>query len=193
MVLTGDKVSVKGLFIEPLAAKDVIFIALNKPVGIVCTAATSDKRNIVDFVGLSSRIYPIGRLDKDSQGLIFLTNSSDLVNKILCSDNNHEKEYVVTIDKEISDDFITGMGSGVPILGVVTKPCKVIKQSEYIFTIILTQGLNRQIRRMCKHFGYSVQKLERVRIMNIELDSLPVGQWRDLTADDLSQLYRVLA
>lgn len=191
-VLTGDTVSVEGQLIEPLADKDVIFIALNKPVGIVCTTATSDKRNIVDFVGRSSRIYPIGRLDKDSQGLIFLTNKPDLVNKILCSENHHEKEYLVTVDKPISDDFISKMSAGVPILGVITKHCKIIKESQYVFRIILIQGLNRQIRRMCKHFSYSVTRLERVRIMNVNLDALPLGQSRDLTAEDISSLYRAL-
>ncbi len=191
-VSTSDTVSVNGVVIEPLAAENVIFIALNKPIGIVCTAATTDKRNIVDFVGLDSRIYPIGRLDKDSQGLIFLTNKADLVDKILRSDYHHEKEYVVTVNKEVSDEFTTGMSSGVPVLGVITKQCKVAKESQYVFRIILTQGLNRQIRRMCKHFGYSVEKLERVRIMHIKLDELPIGKWRDFTAENLSELYQVL-
>ncbi len=191
-VLSGDKVSVNGQLVKPLAEKDVIFIALNKPVGVVCTAAASDNRNIVDFVGRNSRIYPIGRLDKDSQGLIFLTNKSDLVNKILCSDNHHEKEYVVTVDKKISDAFISGMSAGVPVLGVVTKNCKVAKESQYVFRIILTQGLNRQIRRMCKHFNYSVNKLERVRILNITLGELPVGQSRDFTNEERLKLYKAL-
>lgn len=191
-VLTGDKVTVNGLIVEPLAADKVIFIALNKPVGIVCTAEKTEKRNIIDFVGHSCRIFPVGRLDKDSQGLIFLTNRCDLVDKILCAGNLHEKEYVVTVDKEITDDFIVGISSGVPMLGVVTKQCKVVKESQFVFRITLVQGLNRQIRRMCTHYGYAVEKLERVRIMHINLNGLPIGHWRDLAQEELSELCQML-
>lgn len=191
-VSPGDKVTVDGLAIEPLASDKIIFIALNKPVGVVCTAASTDKRNIIDFVGHDSRVVPVGRLDKDSQGLIFLTNKCGLVDKIMHAGNDHEKEYVVTLNKKITEDFIAGISAGVPMLGVVTKKCKVVKESEFIFRIILVQGLNRQIRRMCKHYGYSVEKLERVRIMHINLDGLSVGEWRDFTEDELSVLVQTL-
>ena len=185
-VSPGAKVTVDGLGIEPLATDQVIFIALNKPVGVVCTAASTDKRNIIDFVGHSSRLFPVGRLDKDSQGLIFLTNKSGLADKILGAGNPHEKEYRVTVNKAITDDFIAGISSGIPMLGVVTKDCKVVKESQYVFSITLVQGLNRQIRRMCKHYNYAVQKLERVRIMHISLDELAIGKFRDLTEAELS-------
>ena len=191
-VSLGDKITVNGVAIEPLAADKVLFIALNKPVGVVCTAATTEKRNIVDFVGHSSRVFPVGRLDRDSQGLIFLTNKCDLVNKILSAGNLHEKEYVVTVNKEITEDFITGISNGVPMLGVFTKKCRAVKESRYVFRITLVQGLNRQIRRMCKHYNYSVEKLERVRIMHINLNGLATGQWRELAAEELSVLFQVL-
>lgn len=191
-VSSGDRVTVNGLAIEPLATDQVIFLALNKPVGIVCTAARTERRNIVDFVGHESRIYPVGRLDKDSQGLIFLTNRSDLVNRILRAGNQHEKEYLVTVDKEVTDDFITGISGGVPMLGVVTKACKAARESRHVFRITLVQGLNRQIRRMCRHYGYSVKKLERVRIMHVNLNELALGQWRGLTEDELSVLFQAL-
>lgn len=191
-VFSGDMVTVNGLVVEPLATDKVIFIALNKPVGVVCTAAKTDKRNIVDFVGHDSRIYPVGRLDKDSQGLIFLTNKCDLVDKILGAGNHHEKEYLVTVDKEITNDFIAGISGGVPMFGIVTKECKVVKESETVFRITLVQGLNRQIRRMCKHYNYSVEKLERVRIMRINLNGLSVGQWRKLAEQELSELIQAL-
>ena len=192
-VYSGDKVTVNGLTIEPLAADKVVFIALNKPVGVVCTAAQNVKQNIIDFVKHSSRIFPVGRLDKDSQGLIFLTNRCDLVDKIMGAGNQHEKEYLVTVNKTITDEFIAGISGGVPMLGVVTKKCKVIKESPFVFSITLTQGLNRQIRRMCKHYSYAVKKLERVRIMHINLNELGTGQWRDLTVEELSVMYQVLA
>jgi 23S rRNA pseudouridine2604 synthase len=191
-VSAGDKVTVDGLAIEPLASDKVIFIALNKPVGVVCTAETTEKRNIVDFVGYNSRIFPVGRLDKDSQGLIFLTNRCDLVDKIMGSASHREKEYLVTVDKEVTDDFIASISRGVPMLGVVTKQCKAVKESQFVFRITLVQGLNRQIRRMCKHYNYSVEKLERVRIMHINLNGLAMGQWRKLAEDELAQLVRVL-
>lgn len=192
-VSAGDEVTVNGLVIEPLATDQVIFIALNKPVGVVCTAAATDQRNIIDFVGHNSRVFPIGRLDKDSQGLIFLTNRSDLVDKILGAGNQHEKEYLVTVDREITNAFIAGLSNGVPMLGVVTKACQVVKVSPFVFRITLVQGLNRQIRRMCKHHSYGVQKLERVRIMHINLSGIALGQWRDLTEDELLELFQALA
>ena len=191
-VSSGDTVTVDGQIIQPLASDHVIFILLNKPVGVVCTASRSTKSNIVDFIGHTSRIYPIGRLDKASEGLIFLTNRCDLVDKILRADNNHEKEYLVTVNKKITDDFLAGMSSGVPMLGVFTKPCKVVKESRYVFRITLTQGLNRQIRRMCKHYHYAVEKLERVRIMHITSAGLSTGQWRDLTNEEQLRLYDAL-
>ncbi|HBH7050730.1 TPA: 23S rRNA pseudouridine(2604) synthase RluF [Morganella morganii] len=188
-VMPGDVVKVNGQLIEAREQDDLVLIALNKPVGIVSTTDDGEKDNIVDFVNHSTRIFPIGRLDKDSQGLIFLTNHGDLVNKILRAGNDHQKEYVVTVNKPITDDFIRGMGAGVPILGTVTKKCKVKQEAPFVFRITLIQGLNRQIRRMCEHFGYEVTKLERVRIMNISLTGIPVGEWRDLTDDELVGLF----
>ena len=184
-VAAGDTVKVNGQLIEPRDAEDLIFIALNKPVGIVSTTESSERANIVDFVRHGARIFPIGRLDKDSQGLIFLTNNGDLVNKILRAGNNHEKEYIVTVDRPITDKFIQGIAAGVPILGTMTKKCKVEKEGTHAFRITLVQGLNRQIRRMCEHFGYEVQQLNRIRIMHIDLKGLPVGEWRDLTQKEL--------
>ncbi len=187
-VVPGDSVKVNGQLIEPREAEDLIFIAVNKPVGIVSTTEGSERNNIVDFVRHSTRIFPVGRLDKDSQGLIFLTNNGDLVNKILRAGNDHEKEYLVTVDKNIRDDFIEGMAGGVPILGTKTKKCKVSKEAPRVFKITLVQGLNRQIRRMCEYFGYDVVRLERTRIMNIDLKGLPVGEWRDLTEKEFKTL-----
>lgn len=191
-VRPGDKVRVNGQHIEPREAESFLFIALNKPVGIVSTTDTSEKDNIVDYVNHSSRIFPIGRLDKDSQGLIFLTNNGDLVNRVLRAGNNHEKEYLVTVDKPVTDEFITGLSNGVPMLGTVTKRCKVSREAPLVFRITLVQGLNRQIRRMCEHFGYAVTKLERIRIMHVRLKGLPLGDWRDLTEEELSQLMRAV-
>lgn len=191
-VKPGDVVKVNGRLIEPREADDLVLIALNKPVGIVSTTEDGERDNIVDFVNHSKRIFPIGRLDKDSQGLILLTNHGDLVNKILRAGNDHEKEYLVTVDKPITDDFIRGMGAGVPILGTVTKKCKVKKEAPFVFRITLVQGLNRQIRRMCEHFGYEVTKLERTRIMNISLSGIPLGEWRDLTDDELIDLFKLI-
>lgn len=187
-VFPGDEVKVNGQLIEPQEAEDLVFIALNKPVGIVSTTEPSEKDNIVDFVNHGVRIFPIGRLDKDSQGLIFLTNNGDLVNKILRASNNHEKEYRVTVDKPITDQFVEGMASGVRILGEVTKRCKVVKESTFVFNITLVQGLNRQIRRMCEKFGYEVTRLERIRIMNVSLKGLALGDWRDLTAKEVDTI-----
>jgi 23S rRNA pseudouridine2604 synthase len=191
-VSPSDQVIVNGLPVEPLSTEQVIFIALNKPVGVVCTADSTDKRNIIDFVDHRCRIFPVGRLDKDSQGLIFLTNRCDLVDKIVGADSHHEKEYVVTVNKPITDEFIARMSNGVPMLGRVTKACKVFKESAFVFRIILVQGLNRQIRRMCQHYHYSVEKLERIRIMHVDLKSLAAGQWRQLPEAELSELIQVL-
>jgi 23S rRNA pseudouridine2604 synthase len=189
-VATGDQVKVNGQLIEPREEESLIFIALNKPVGVVSTTEKSEKNNVVDFVNHSLRVFPIGRLDKDSQGLLFLTNDGDLVNKILRAGNKHEKEYFVTVNKPITDDFMSGMSNGVPLLGTVTKKCKVVKESSHVFRITLIQGLNRQIRRMCKHFGYEVTKLERTKIMNVSLKGLALGEWRDLEDEELSVLLK---
>ncbi len=189
-VAAGDTVRVNGQIIEPQDADDFVFIVLNKPVGIVSTTESSERNNIVDFVSHGVRIFPIGRLDKDSQGLIFLTNNGDLVNKVLRAGNNHEKEYLVTVNKPITDDFINGLAGGVPILGTMTKKCPVTKVSPNVFNITLIQGLNRQIRRMCEYFGYEVTKLERTRIMNVSLKGVPVGEWRDLTQKELAVLLK---
>lgn len=191
-VFPGDIVHVNGNALEPMEKSQQIYIALNKPPGITSTTELSDRSNIVDFVNHSRRVFPIGRLDKDSQGLIFMTSDGDIVNKILRASNNHEKEYVVTVNKPITDDFITGMGAGVPILGQRTKKCVIRKETPNIFRIILVQGLNRQIRRMCEHFSYDVVKLERVRIMNITLKGLPQGDWRDLTPDELKGIFKLI-
>ncbi|BDH46974.1 pseudouridine synthase [Salmonella enterica subsp. enterica serovar Choleraesuis] len=191
-VEAGDVVKVNGRLIEARQEDDMVLIALNKPVGIVSTTEGGEKDNIVDFVNHSSRVFPIGRLDKDSQGLIFLTNHGDLVNKILRAGNDHEKEYLVTVNKPVTDDFIRGMSSGVPILGTVTKKCKVKKEAPFVFRITLVQGLNRQIRRMCEYFGFEVTKLERTRIMNVSLKGLPPGEWRDLTDDELIELFKLI-
>ncbi|HAC30863.1 MAG TPA: 23S rRNA pseudouridine(2604) synthase RluF, partial [Marinobacter hydrocarbonoclasticus] len=182
-------VKVNGQVVEPRDEEDLVFIALNKPVGIVSTTDSAEKDNIQRFVGHSERIFPIGRLDKDSQGLIFLTSNGDLVNKILRAGNNHEKEYLVTVDKPVTREFVEGMSNGVPILGTMTKRCKVEKVSRFVFRITLVQGLNRQIRRMAEYFGYEVTRLERVRIMNVSLQGLPVGAWRDLTEKELAVLF----
>ncbi|WP_417656711.1 23S rRNA pseudouridine(2604) synthase RluF [Pseudidiomarina aestuarii] len=189
----GDTVKVNGRLIKPQNKEKFVFIALNKPVGIVSTTDSAERDNIQDFVGHKTRIFPIGRLDKDSQGLIFLTSNGDLVNKILRAGNQHEKEYVVTVDKPITQDFLQGMANGVPILGTRTKRCKISQVKHNVFRITLIEGLNRQIRRMCEYFGYDVRKLERVRIMNIRLSGLPVGHWRDLTEAELSELMQSIA
>ena len=192
-VHVGDKVVVSGVALEPRKGDDIIFIALNKPVGIESTTEESVHNNIVRFVNHSKRIFPIGRLDKDSQGLIFLTNNGDLVNKILRAGNHHEKEYIVTVNKPLSQTVISSMANGVPILGIMTKKCKVELISPNTFSIILIQGLNRQIRRMCEHFGYEVIKLERTRIMNIGLKGLPIGDWRDLTKSEMDTIDKLLS
>ncbi|MES2416584.1 MAG: 23S rRNA pseudouridine(2604) synthase RluF [Bacteroidota bacterium] len=192
-VFFGDLVNVNGNAIEPKQAENSILLAYNKPVGITSTTEASVKGNIVDHVNHSERVFPIGRLDKDSQGLIFLTNNGDLVNKILRAGNNHEKEYIVTVNKPLTDQFITGMAKGVPVLGVMTKKCKIVKESPFVFKIVLIQGLNRQIRRMCEYFGFEVTKLERVRIMNITLKGLPIGDWRELTEEEQTEIFKMIA
>jgi 23S rRNA pseudouridine2604 synthase len=189
-VEAGDDVRVDG---RPIGEKKKhVYIALNKPVGITSTTEPQIKGNIVDFVNHSERIFPIGRLDKDSEGLILLTNHGDIVNQILRAENNHDKEYIVTVNRPITPMFLQGMSSGVKILGTVTKPCTLHKMGDRVFRIILTQGLNRQIRRMCEAFGYRVTRLQRVRIMNIHLDGLKVGKWRDLTEQELQDLMATL-
>jgi len=172
-----------------LQSKDkFVYIAFNKPVGIVCTTDTRKERdNIIDFIGHKERIFPIGRLDKPSEGLIFLTSDGDIVNKILRADNNHEKEYIVTVNRPFDDRFIHRMSNGIPILGTKTKKCKVERISKNKFRIVLTQGLNRQIRRMCEYLGYDVVKLKRIRIMNVSLD-VAVGSWRDLTPAEMKTI-----
>jgi 23S rRNA pseudouridine2604 synthase len=191
-VLPSDEIRVNGKIIQKPKEKPV-YLAFNKPVGIVCTTDTRvEKDNIIDYINYPKRIFPIGRLDKPSEGLIFLTNDGDIVNKILRARNNHEKEYIVKVDKPITDAFIEKMQNGVPILDTVTKNCKVEKLGKYTFKIILTQGLNRQIRRMSEYLGYRVTKLKRIRIMNVKLD-VPVGKWRYLTEEELTEINRLVA
>lgn len=186
----GDDVRIGGRRIG--AHKRHVYIALNKPVGITSTTERHIKGNIVDYVGHTERIFPIGRLDKDSEGLILLTNDGDIVNPILRSEGKHEKEYIVTVDRPINEAFVKGMSEGVKVLGSLTLPCKVTRVSERTFRIILTEGRNRQIRRMCEAFGYHVRKLKRVRVMNIRLDELPTGKWRDLTEGERRELFSLL-
>lgn len=182
-VTSNDIVKINNKIIKP--KKKRVYIAFNKPVGITCTTERHIKGNIIDYINYPERIFHIGRLDKPSQGLIFLTNDGDIVNKILRAGNNHEKEYIVSVDKPITKDFIHSMSSGVPILDTITKKCEVIKMGKCTFKIILTQGLNRQIRRMCEYLGYSVTSLKRIRIMNVSLANLPTGKWRYLTEDEI--------
>ena len=189
-VLPDDIVKVNGKRIRPADKSKFVVLALNKPVGVVSTTDSAEKANIVNHMRYKERIFPIGRLDKDSQGLIFLTNNGDLVNKVLRAGNQHEKEYIVTVDKPLTEEFLSGMRNGVPILGTVTKRCKVAKEGRFSFKITLIEGLNRQIRRMCSHFGYEVNKLERVRIMNVKLKGLKIGQWRELSSDELATLLK---
>ncbi|KQY94073.1 23S rRNA pseudouridine synthase F [Paenibacillus sp. Root52] len=187
----GDIVLIDGQEI-PREERERVYIALNKPIGVVCTAAESVAGNIIEYVNYPSRIFAVGRLDKASEGLILITNDGDIVNKMMRSEHNHEKEYIVTVDKPLTDEFIHAMSAGVEILNVVTKPCEVYRQDEFVFRIILTQGLNLQIRRMCKALGYRVMKLERVRIMNITLDHLERGKWRHLEPAELDKLLSLL-
>ena len=191
-VSSNDIVSVDGKEIKN-NKKSFTYLAFNKPVGIVCTTDTRvEKDNIIDFINYPKRIFPIGRLDKPSEGLIFLTDDGDIVNKILRASNNHEKEYIVTVDKPISQTFIQRMSGGIPILDTITKKCYVEKLDSHTFKIILTQGLNRQIRRMCEYLDYEVLTLKRVRIMNIPLD-VPIGKYREFTNDELNELNKLLA
>ena len=190
--MPGDEVRVDGKALNK-PQEEFVYLAFNKPVGIVCTTDTGvEKDNIIDFINYPKRIFPIGRLDKPSEGLIFLTNDGDIVNKILRARNNHEKEYIVKVDRIIDADFILKMSSGVPILDTVTRKCKVEPIDQYRFKIVLTQGLNRQIRRMCEYLGYNVVRLKRIRIMNIKLD-VPVGKWRYLTPAELQEIQKLVA
>ena len=185
-VFDGDVVKIDGKSLK--AKPKTIYIALNKPVGIVCTTDSKERKNIVKFVGHPQRLFPIGRLDKPSEGLIFLTNDGDIVNKILRAGNNHQKEYIVSVNRPINDRFAQRMSNGIPILGTVTKKCKVEIINSTTFKIILTQGLNRQIRRMCEYLGYEVTKLKRTRIMNVELGTLKVGEWRELSTEEMNKI-----
>jgi 23S rRNA pseudouridine2604 synthase len=185
-VAAGDEVSLDG---RPLDFKPArVYLALNKPIGVECTTDRDVPNNIVDFVGHRERIFPIGRLDKDSEGLILLTNDGDIVNRVLRAEHEHEKEYIVSVDRPLTSEFLSGMSRGVPILDTVTNPCRVTQVGRNTFRIVLTQGLNRQIRRMCEYFDYTVRRLQRVRIMHIELGTLPPGKWRNLTAAEVKPL-----
>ncbi|MBR3464051.1 MAG: pseudouridine synthase [Clostridiales bacterium] len=187
-VFEGDTVEIEGRSIVP--EDSMIYIAFNKPLGITCTTDRRDPSNIIDYINFSERIFPIGRLDKNSSGLILLTNNGDIVNKLLRSENGHEKEYVVTIDRPYDKDFIKNMSNGVPVLGRMTLPAKVIPVNDKKFKIILKQGMNRQIRRMCEYLGYKVTRLKRIRFMNIKLGELETGKWRYLTAKEKQELLK---
>ena len=191
--VTGkEEIQVNNKIIKKLENKKHIYIAFNKPVGIVCTTDTKrEKDNIIDYINYPTRIFPIGRLDKPSEGLIFLTNDGDIVNKILRANNQHEKEYIVEVNKPVTKDFIKKMGEGVPVLDKITNKCKIKQTGKKTFRIILTQGLNRQIRRMCEYFDYRVVFLKRIRIMNIKLD-IPVGEYRDFTKSELNQINQLV-
>ena len=187
-----DVVRVNGIEIEPRPKDEAIYILFNKPTGVTSTTDSSDKDNIIDYIRYGERIFPVGRLDKDSQGLIILTSNGDIVNKILRAGNQHEKEYVVTVDKPVTPQFVEAMSSGVPILGVNTRKCKIHAESKFIFRITLTQGMNRQIRRMCEHFGYTVVKLERVRIMNLSVKGIALGDYREMKPKELAELHELI-
>jgi len=190
-VLPDDLITVNG---KPVKAIETdVFIAFHKPVGITCTTYVKIEGNIIEYINHKERIFPVGRLDKPSEGLIFLTNNGDIVNKILRAGNNHEKEYIVTVNRPVTDAFIQKMSNGVPILDTVTKKCHVERLSRFVFKIILVQGLNRQIRRMCEYFDYEVTRLQRIRIMNISLDNIPVGTWRDLTKKEMEEINRLVS
>ncbi|WP_426358910.1 23S rRNA pseudouridine(2604) synthase RluF [Pseudocolwellia sp. HL-MZ19] len=194
-VASSDEVRVDGFIVEQVAKNksDRIYIAYNKPVGITCTTESHVRGNIIEAIGHKKRIFPIGRLDKPSEGLIFLTSDGDIVNKILRAENAHDKEYIVSVDKPISERFIQRMSKGVPILGTITKPCLVNVQSKYTFKIILTQGLNRQIRRMCEYLDYEVLTLKRSRIMSVELGDLKSGEWRYLSTSEMDEINSAVA
>lgn len=189
-VFEGDKVIYNGKVIE--SGNEEILLAFNKPRKIVCTTDKREKNNIVDYIDYPCRIYPVGRLDKESEGLIFMTNNGDIVDKILRSRNNHEKEYIVSVDKEITKEFIEGMRKPVPILDTFTKESKVTQTGPCTFKIIISQGLNRQIRRMCEYFGYRVMKLKRIRILNVTLGDLKKGEYRELTQKEKDELYKII-
>lgn len=189
-VMPGDEIRIHGK--KLVDTSETVYIAFNKPVGITCTGNPKVKDNVIDYINHEERIFYIGRLDKPSEGLLLLTNDGDIVNKILRAGNEHEKEYVVFVDKPITQSFLRQMRNGVPILDTVTKKCKVEQQSRYSFKITLIQGLNRQIRRMCDYLGYEVVSLKRIRVMNIELGELPVGRWRNLTPEELRTLKNAL-
>jgi len=190
-VFDGDQVKVNGQLLK--SKPKTLYLAYNKPIGIVCTTDSKEKNNIVKAIGHTERLFPIGRLDKPSEGLIFLTNDGDIVNKILRAGNNHEKEYIVSVDKPITIEFIQKMSSGIPILGTITKKCFVEQLSKNTFKIILTQGLNRQIRRMCEYLDYNVTKLKRTRIMNVNIGNLKIDQWRALTFEEMQQINKMIA
>ncbi len=192
-VKVGDDVRVDGQKVKARKVNEVIYIALNKPKGVTCTTDLNDKSNIIDFVNHKSRVFPIGRLDKLSEGLIFLTNDGDIVNKILRAGNQHEKEYIVSVDKPITSDFIQKMRAGVRILGNTTLPCFVKQEGDHRFKIILTQGLNRQIRRMCETLDYKVVALKRVRIMNFNISGIAPGKWRNFTVSEIGMMTEMLA
>ncbi len=190
-VFPGDVVEIDG---EPLKAKPkTLYIAYHKPIGIVCTTDHREKKNIIEHINHKERLFPIGRLDKPSEGLIFLTNDGDIVNKILRAGNQHEKEYLVTVSKVVTASFLKGMSNGVPILGTMTKKCKVEKVNMFTFKITLTQGLNRQIRRMCEYYDYKVTKLVRERVMNITLDGIGYGKWRELTTTEMDEINKMVS
>ena len=189
-VMSGDVIKINGEIIG--GPKSDVYLMLNKPVGITCTTDQRVKGNVVDFINFSERIFHVGRLDKPSEGLLLMTNDGDIVNKILRAGNRHEKEYIVRVDRPISTEFIQRMSRGIPILDTVTKPCEVQRVSRFVFKIILVQGLNRQIRRMCEYLNYEVVALKRVRIMNLTLGDLPTGEWRHLTREEVAKLQESL-
>jgi 23S rRNA pseudouridine2604 synthase len=188
----NDDIRVGGRKIKFKSESEAVYIVFNKPKGITCTTEAHIHGNIIDYIKHPKRIFPIGRLDKASEGLIFLTSNGDIVNKILRAGNNHEKEYIVTVNKAITPEFIKKMGNGIPVLDTFTKKCFVKKESDYVFKIILTQGLNRQIRRMCEYLHYEVTKLKRTRIMNVSLSNIPLGKWRNLSQEELAEIMRLI-
>ena len=191
-VTSNDDIRVDGRRIKFKNQDEAIYIAFNKPKGITCTTQRQIEGNIIDYICHPKRIFPIGRLDKPSEGLIFLTSDGDIVNKILRAGNNHEKEYIVTVNKSITPEFLKKMGNGVPVLDTITAKCLITKESDNVFKIILTQGLNRQIRRMCEYLNYEVTKLKRTRIMNISLNNIPLGKWRNVTKEELAEIMRMV-
>jgi 23S rRNA pseudouridine2604 synthase len=190
-VKDGDEVKIDGRRIKSNKSKTSIYIVLNKPRGVVCTTDSKEKNNIVNYINHKERLFPIGRLDKQSEGLIFLTNDGDIVNKILRAGNAHEKEYHVVVERPLRKDILEKMEKGVKILDTKTLPCKIEQIDEFAFKIILTQGLNRQIRRMCEHFGYTVRKLKRTRIMNVKAGKMKTGEWRYLTKEEMAQIIKM--